>query len=400
MKPVDSTVTHPEPAGVPGNAPADTWGGVLMLAAAAVALVWANSPFAGTYASTLSLTFGPADLGLSKSLGLWISDGLMAIFFLYVGLEIKREVVGGQLSSRERLTLPAIAALGGMIVPAIFFLALNRTDALAARGWAIASATDIAFSLAVLRVLGRRVPASLRIFLTAVAILDDIGAIVIIAVFYTDALALGMLAAGLLPIAGLIALNRLRVDRVFPYVLLGVVLWLCILKSGIHPTLAGVVVACAIPITTPRGRMLESLEHSLKPWVIFLILPVFALANAGVSLAGFGFETLFEPVALGIILGLLFGKTLGVALGVWLAWLLRLARPPEGANWLQVLGVAHLCGIGFTMSLLIAVLAYESHAPHFFEQAKLGVLAGSLLGALAGVIVLLIAPARRAVATT
>jgi NhaA family Na+:H+ antiporter len=363
-----------------------------MLAAAAVALAWANSPFAGSYVSTLSLTFGPAGAGLSKPLGLWISDGLMAIFFLYVGLEIKREVVSGQLSSRERLTLPAIAAIGGMVVPAIFFLAFNKSDALAARGWAIASATDIAFSLAVLRVLGSRVPASLRIFLTAVAILDDIGAIAIIAVFYTDSLSLSTLAAGLLPIAGLVALNRMRVTRVLPYFLLGVVLWLCVLKSGIHPTLAGVVVACAIPVTTPRGRMLENLEHSLKPWVIFLILPIFALANAGVSLSGLGFHALIEPVALGIILGLMFGKTLGVSLGILAAWLLKIARPPEGANWLHVLGVAHLCGIGFTMSLLVAVLAYESHAPHLFEQAKLGVLAGSALGAIAGVVVLLIAP--------
>ena len=391
MRPVDSTVANREPAGVPGNTTADTLGGLVMLAAAAVALVWANSPFAGSYVSTLSLTFGPASAGLSKSLGLWISDGLMAIFFLYVGLEIKREVVSGQLSSRERLMLPAIAAIGGMIVPAIFFLAFNKSDALAARGWAIASATDIAFSLAVLRVLGSRVPASLRIFLTAVAILDDIGAIAIIAVFYTDSLSLGTLAAGLLPIAGLIALNRMRVTRVLPYVLLGVVLWLCVLKSGIHPTLAGVVVACAIPVSTPRGSMLEDLEHSLKPWVIFLILPIFALANAGVSLSGLGLQALVEPVALGIILGLLFGKTLGVSLGILFAWLLKIARPPEGANWLQVLGVAHLCGIGFTMSLLVAVLAYESHAPHLFEQAKLGVLAGSALGALAGVVVLLIA---------
>jgi len=382
----------PEPAGVPGNTSADTAGGIVMLAAAAVALVWANSPFAASYESTLALTFGPAAMGLSKSLGLWISDGLMAIFFLYVGLEIKREIVGGQLSSRSSVALPAIAALGGMIVPAIFFLAFNRDDALAARGWAIASATDIAFSLAVLRLVGNRVPASLRIFLTAVAILDDIGAIAVIAFFYTDSLALGTLAMALLPLAGLIALNRLRVDRLFPYLVLGIALWVYMLKSGIHPTLSGVIVALTIPVSTARGRMLESLEHSLKPWVIFLILPLFALANAGVSLSNLGFRALLEPVALGIVLGLVFGKTLGVVLGILFARMLKLARPPEGANWLQVLGVAYLCGVGFTMSLLIAVLAYEAQAPQLFELAKFGVLVGSALGAIAGVSVLLIAP--------
>jgi NhaA family Na+:H+ antiporter len=376
----------------PPDAKSDTLGGVIMLSAAALALVWANSPWAGSYGEALSFSVGPATLGMSKSLGLWISDGLMAIFFLYVGLEIKREMVEGRLSSRDRIALPAIAALGGMIVPALFFLAFNRSDAVAARGWAIPCATDIAFSLAVLRVVGSRVPISLRVFLTAVAILDDIGAIAIIAFFYTEQLSMTMLLFALIPIAGLFALNRARVASIDPYALLGLVLWYCVLKSGIHPTLAGVVVAAAIPMQTARGRTLESLEHVLKPWVVFLILPVFALANAGVSLHGLGFKGLLEPVALGIILGLVFGKTFGVALGVLAAKLLRISQPPEGANWLQLLGVAHLCGIGFTMSLLVAVLAYETQAPHLFDEAKLGVLVGSTLGAIAGVVVLLIAP--------
>ena len=383
-----------------GEAKADTLGGMVMLAAAALALVWANSPWAASYGEALTVTFGPASVGLHKSLGLWISDGLMAIFFLYVGLEIKREMVEGQLASRDRIALPAIAALGGMIVPALVFLALNRSDAMAARGWAIPCATDIAFSLAVLRVLGNRVPVSLRVFLTAVAILDDIGAIAVIAFFYTDALSLWMLAAALVPIAGLIALNRMRVASVVPYLLLGLVLWVCVLKSGIHPTLAGVVVAAAIPMQSARGRMLEGLEHSLKSWVVFLILPIFALANAGVSFQGLGFGGLLEPVALGIILGLMFGKTFGVALGIYAAKALRISKPPEGAGWLQLLGVAHLCGIGFTMSLLVAVLAYETQAPHLFDEAKLGVLAGSLLGATAGVVVLLLAPRHIGVSTT
>ena len=263
---------------------------------------------------------------------------------------------------------------------------------MAARGWAIPCATDIAFSLAVLRVVGNRVPATLRVFLTAVAILDDIGAIAVIAVFYTDKLSLVMLAAALVPIAGLVALNRARVGSVVPYLLLGLVLWVCVLKSGIHPTLSGVVVAASIPIQTARGRMLEGLEHSLKAWVVFLILPVFALANAGVSFQGLGMNGMLEPVALGIILGLVFGKTFGITLGILAAKALRISRPPEGASWLQLFGIAQLCGIGFTMSLLVAVLAYETQAPHLFDVAKLGVLVGSALGAVAGVVVLLLAP--------
>ena len=364
----------------------------VMLAAAALALVWANSPWASSYGEMLSLTVGPAAVGLAKSLGLWISDGLMAIFFLFVGLEIKREMVEGQLSSRDRIALPAIAALGGMIVPAIFFLAFNRGDALAARGWAVPCATDIAFSLAVLRLVSRRVPASLRVFLTAVAILDDIGAIAIIAFFYTDQVSTTMLLLALVPIAGLVALSRARVASMIPYALFGIVLWYLVLKSGIHPTLSGVVVAATIPMQTPRGRTLERLEHLLKPWVVFLILPVFALANAGVSLQGLGFKGLVEPVALGIIVGLVFGKTFGVTLGVLAAKWLRISKPPEGASWLQVLGIAYLCGIGFTMSLLVAVLAYETSAPHLFDEAKLGVLVGSTLAAIAGVVVLWLAP--------
>ena len=374
------------------DAKVDTLGGIVMLAAAALALLWANSPWAPAYRELLAVAFGPASIGMNKSLGLWISDGLMAFFFLFVGLEIKREMIEGRLSSRDRIALPAIAALGGMIVPAIFFLALNHGDPMAARGWAIPCATDIAFSLAVLRVVGSRVPVSLRVFLTAVAILDDIGAIAVIAFFYTEQISFVMLAATLVPIAGLIALNRARVASVVPYLLLGLVLWVCVLKSGIHPTLAGVVVAAAIPMQTARGRLLEGLEHTLKPWVVFLILPVFALANAGVSLKGIGLNGMLEPVALGIILGLMFGKTFGVTLGILAAKVLRISQPPEGASWLQLLGIAHLCGIGFTMSLLVAVLAYETQAPHLFDLAKLGVLAGSMLGAIAGVTVLLIAP--------
>ena len=318
------------------DATADTLGGIIMLAAAAAAMVWANSRWAASYGELFAWPLGPAAIHMQKSLGLWISDGLMAIFFLFVGLEIKREMVEGRLSSRDRIALPAIAALGGMIVPAVIFFAVNKGDALALRGWAVPCATDIAFSLAVLRVVGSRVPVSLRLFLTAVAILDDIGAIAIIAVFYTDTLSLTMLAAALIPLGALIALNRAKVSSVVPYLLFGVVLWLCVLKSGIHPTIAGVLLAATIPLKTSRGFMLEKLEHGLKPWVVFLILPVFALANAGVSLEGLGFAGVMEPVALGIILGLVFGKTIGVTLGILAAKVAGISRPPEGSSWVQI----------------------------------------------------------------
>src|SRR5262245_6945901 len=286
------------------TAKSETLGGAVMLAAAVVALIWANSPGADAYHSLFSqvIGFGGDALGLRKSLELWISDALMAIFFLLVGLEIKREMLVGQLSTRDRIALPAIAALGGMALPAAFFLAFNSHDATSSRGWAVPCATDIAFSLAVLRIVGKRVPDSMRLFLTAVAVLDDVGAIIIIALFYTAELSVPMLAAALLPIVALVALNRARVTSVVPYLLAGALLWWCILKSGIHPTIAGVITAAAIPLSTKRGPVLEPLEERLNPWVVFLILPLFALANAGVSLDGMQPKSLLEPVALGIIL--------------------------------------------------------------------------------------------------
>ena len=383
------------------TAKSETLGGAVMLGAAVAALIWANSPAADSYHSLFAQTigFGAGAFELRKSLELWISDALMAIFFLLVGLEIKREMLVGQLSSRERIALPAIAALGGMALPAVFFLAFNRSDAVGSRGWAVPCATDIAFSLAVLRIVGHRVPDSMRLFLTAVAVLDDVGAILIIALFYTAELSVPMLAATLLPIGVLFALNRAGVTRLAPYLLTGVVLWYCILKSGIHPTIAGVILACAIPLRTRRGPMLEPLEDTLQPWVVFLILPLFALANAGVSLDGVHPTSLLEPVALGIILGLVFGKTFGITLGAIASGILRLGAKPPDATWLQMLGVAHIAGIGFTMSLLLAALAYEPRAPHLFADAKLGVLVGSLLGAIAGVIVLLIAPTQKSRST-
>jgi NhaA family Na+:H+ antiporter len=369
-----------------------------MLGAAVIALIWANSPAAESYHFVFAKVVGIAALELRKPIELWISDALMAIFFLQVGLEIKREMLVGQLSSRERIALPAISALGGMALPALLFLAFNRNDPLSARGWAVPCATDIAFSLAVLRIVGRHVPDSMRLFLTAVAVLDDGGAIIIIALFYTVELSVPMLAAALLPSAVLLALNRLRVSSVVPYLLVGVVLWWCILKSGIHPTIAGVILASTIPLETKRGPMLEPLEERLQPWVVFLILPLFALANAGVSLAGLSPKSLLDPVALGIILGLFFGKTCGITFGAWLSGVLRLGSKPSDASWVQMLGVANIAGIGFTMSLLLAALAFEPEAPLFFADAKLGVLVGSTIGALVGIVVLLLARPRPATA--
>jgi NhaA family Na+:H+ antiporter len=370
-----------------------------MLAAAALALFWASSPAADSYHALFSARFGFSfgAFELRKSVELWISDALMAVFFLLVGLEIKREMLVGQLSSRARIAFPAIAALGGMLLPALIFLACTRGDTVSMRGWAVPCATDIAFSLAVLRVVGRRVPDSLRLFLTAVAVLDDIGAILIIAVFYTAMLSVPMMAAALIPVIVLFALNRARVASVVPYLLTGIVLWFFILKSGVHPTIAGVITAWAIPLETKRGRMLETLEDRLDPYVVFVILPLFALANAGVSLDGVHPKTLLEPVALGIILGLVFGKTLGITLGAITSSVLRLGGKPSDTTWFQMVGVAQICGIGFTMSLLLGALAYQPIALHLFNSAKLGVLVGSVLGGTAGVIVLLLATKRRAV---
>jgi NhaA family Na+:H+ antiporter len=380
------------------SARSETLGGVVMAVAAAAAMIWANSPWSAAYHAfvTLPAGFGSGSLEFHETLGGWVSEGLMAVFFLLIGLEIKREILAGELSSRDRVALPAAGALAGMIVPAVIFVALNRTNALALRGWAVPCATDIAFSLAVLRIVGNRVPQSLRVFLTAVAVLDDVGAILIIAIFYAETLSTAMLLAAVVPILALVVLNRARVASVVPYLLAGVVLWVCVLKSGIHATLAGVVTASAIPQHSRRGPVLGRLEHALKPWVVFAILPAFALLNAGVSLQGLGLHGVLEPVAIGAAAGLVLGKTIGVALGVVIAGTLRIAHKPPDASWTQVVGIAALCGIGFTMSLLLAALAYETQAPLLFQQAKLGVLLGSTIAAVGGTLALRAAPISRA----
>ena len=369
--------------------------GILLALAAVAAIVVANSAFAPLYADFLSFPVSVAagDFSIAKPLHLWINDALMAIFFLLVALEIKRELLEGELSTFDKAVLPLIAAAGGIIVPALIFYAINRGDAEAIRGWAIPSATDIAFAVGVLALLGPRVPPSLKIFLLAVAIIDDLAAIIIIAAFYTSDLSLQSLGLAGAGVAGLILLNLFGVRRVGPYLLVGLLTWVFVLKSGVHATLAGVVTGLAIPMR-PResdGQSpLHHLEHGLHPWVAFGILPLFAFANAGVSLEGLTPAALLEPVPLGIALGLFFGKQIGVFLFTWAAVATRLVTRPAQATWTQIYGVSCICGIGFTMSLFIGSLAYDGEA--MADQVRLGVLAGSIASALLGSMILALSP--------
>jgi len=368
--------------------------GVLVMVAAAAALLIDNSPASFLLQSLLDtpLSVRVGMFALDKPLLLWINDGLMAVFFLLVGLEIKRELIAGELSTREQAVLPVIAAIGGMVVPALFYLVINATTPANLRGWAIPTATDIAFALGVVALLGSRVPPPLKIFVLALAIIDDLGAIIIIALFYTADLSVYSLAMAALGAAALFALNRLGVRRIAPYILVGVVMWVFVLKSGVHATLAGVVVALAIPMHAggdDEQSPLHKLEEMLHPWVAFGILPIFALANAGVSLTGLSLAKLASPVPLGIMLGLFVGKQAGVFGSVWLAARYGIVRRPEGASWLQVYGVSILTGIGFTMSLFIGTLAFPD--PAYAADIRIGVLAGSLLSAVVGYLVLMVA---------
>ncbi|HEX2553732.1 MAG TPA: Na+/H+ antiporter NhaA [Microvirga sp.] len=366
-------------------------GGLVLMGVAALALAVANSPLAGTYFRALERYV----LGLSVLH--WINDGLMAVFFLLVGLEIKREFLDGQLSTWPRRALPGIAALGGMVVPAAIYVALNWNTPETLRGWAIPSATDIAFALGVLALLGSRVPASLKVFLTALAILDDLGAVLIIAIFYTADVSALMLGGAALGIAVLAGLNRAGVTRLAPYLLIGVAVWYFVLKSGVHATIAGVLVALTIPLHATPGRPesaqspLHRLEHALHPWSAYAIVPIFGFANAGVSFEGLSPAVLLQPVPLGIALGLFVGKQIGVYLFSELAIRLRLADVPAGATRMQCYGVALLCGIGFTMSLFIGNLAFPD-SPELIDATKIGVLAGSVLSALVGFALLRVAP--------
>lgn len=367
-------------------------GGIILIAAAALALIVANSPLAETYFAALHAYLGPL------SVLHWVNDALMAVFFLLVGLEIKREMLDGQLSTWPRRMLPGIAAAGGMVVPALVYVTINRDNAAALPGWAIPTATDIAFALGVLSLLGNRVPASLKVFLTALAIIDDLGAVIIIALFYTSGLSLAYLAAALAVIVILIVLNRMGVLSLVPYLVLGAVLWVLVLKSGVHATLAGVALALTIPLRATPGiahdlehSPLHRLEHALHRFVPLIIIPIFGFANAGVSLAGFTPATLVEPLTLGVAAGLVVGKLVGVLGASALAIKLGLADLPMRAGWMQMTGIALLCGIGFTMSLFIGLLAFADN-PALQDAVKVGILAGSLVAALAGAALLLAAP--------
>ena len=357
----------------------DTGAGTLLVIAAAIAMVLANSALAPLYTGTLEtpVKFGFGEFALQKPLLLWINDGLMAVFFLLVGLEIKRELLNGELSDRRRAALPVMGAIGGMVGPAIIYAWLNRHSPETLAGWPIPAATDIAFALGVLSLVRSRVVPGLRAFLLGLAIIDDLGAIILIAVLFTAEISSQALTLAGVCIAVLALFNRFGVTRLWPYLVVGALLWLSVLKSGVHATLAGVVIGAMIP----RAAM-PKLEHALHPWVTFGIMPIFALANAGASLDGVGLHTFAEPVALGIILGLFFGKQLGVFAACWLAVRSGIAQLPAGSDWRSLHGVAIITGIGFTMSLFVGALAFPG-GEHDTE-VRLGVLAGSALSAIVG----------------
>ncbi|WAC72235.1 Na+/H+ antiporter NhaA [Roseateles sp. SL47] len=369
-------------------------GGIVLAVAAIAALIFSNSAWAPLYTAFTQIpgevNIGEGRLVLAKPLIVWVNDLWMAVFFFLVGLEIKREFVSGELAQRSQAVLPAVAALGGMAVPALIYAAFNWQDSVGLHGWAIPAATDIAFAIGIVMLLGARVPTSLKIFLTAVAIMDDLGAIVVIALFYTSQLSLAMLAAAAVCLLVLLALNRSGVQRADLYIVVGLVMWLCVLKSGVHATLAGVATALFVPSAGREGRSpAEKLEHGLHPWVSFLILPMFAFANAGVSLRGLSVSDLLHPVSMGIALGLLIGKAVGVFGTSWLMIRLGWASKPGGADWVQFFGVCVLCGIGFTMSLFIGGLAFEGLSADYETRVKLGVIGGSLLSGIAGTLILL-----------
>lgn len=367
---------------------ADLLGGLALVAATLAALIVANSPLEPQYRALFDATdeIRIGSVGLSKSLEHWINDGLMAIFFLLIGLEIKRETVEGSLGSIRKAALPVVAAIGGFVVPAALYVVLNWGDAQALRGWAIPDATDIAFAIAICAMLGRAVPTSLKTFLLALAIIDDLLAIIVIAIFYTSELSVVSLLLAGIGIAGLVALNLRDVQKPSPYVILGVFTWVCVLKSGVHATLAGVAVGFAMPLTRHGGEsLLAHAEHALKPWVNYAIMPVFAFANAGVPLIGIALSNLTTPITLGIITGLFVGKQIGVFGAAMAAIKFGIAERPPGASIAQIYGIAVLTGVGFTMSLFIGTLAFEDEA--LMAQVRLGVLFASVLsGALASLV--------------
>ena len=368
-------------------------GGLLLVIATILALVMKNSAYSDWYAALLNTPVNVAigEFQIAKPLLLWINDGLMAVFFFIVGLELKREFLEGELSNRSQIVLPAFAAIGGMLVPAAIYAYINWGHPVTMNGWAIPAATDIAFALGILALLGPRVPVSLKLFLMALAILDDVGAIIIIALFYTTELSTLSLTTAGICLFLLIYLNKRGVTHLPIYLFIGAIMWASVLKSGVHATLAGVFLAFTIPLRDakdPKHSPLRQLEHELHPSVAYVILPLFAFANAGVPLAGMTIKALLEPVSLGIILGLFVGKQLGVFSFAWLAIKLKLATLPDKVSWTQLYGAAVLCGIGFTMSLFIASLAFEHEGQEYIRQVRLGILVASLMAAVAGYLLL------------
>ncbi len=367
-------------------------GGIVLVAAAVAAMVVANSPLAFLYDRLIDLPVAIriGDFEIAKALLLWINDGLMAVFFLLVGLELKREFLDGELSSVRQIALPALGATGGMLVPAGIYAWLNRDNPVALEGWAIPAATDIAFVLAILALLGERVPMVLRVFLVSVAIFDDLGAIIIIALFYTNNLSLPALAVAAACLPVLFALNRFHVIVRTPYILVGILMWAAVLKSGVHATLAGVLLAMFIPNRDRSGERspLREFEHDLHTGVAFLILPLFAFVNSGVALGGVTLDSLLHPVPIGIAAGLFVGKQVGVFLFCWLGVKLGMARLTDGLDFVSLYGAGLLCGVGFTMSLFIGSLAFEETGVNLLFDERLGIIAGSLLSGIVGYIVL------------
>ncbi|MEM9500593.1 MAG: Na+/H+ antiporter NhaA [Pseudomonadota bacterium] len=360
-------------------------GGIVLIASAALALIIANSPLAdayfGTLGTKLNVSFGAFEI--NKALLLWINDGLMAIFFFLIGLEVKREIIDGQLSSWDKASLPLAAAIGGMAIPATIFVAFNWNSPESIGGWAIPAATDIAFALGILSLLGPRVPVALKALLLAIAVIDDIGAITVIALFYSGEIKIDMLIGGAVMLGLLFAVNRLRIASSIPYVLLTVIMWVFVLKSGVHATLAGVTAAMMVPMVARKDvHLLEHMEHALHKWVAFLIIPIFGFANAGVTLIGLSPASLLEPLPLGIALGLLIGKQIGIVGFAFIAVKAGIAKLPDNVGWRKIHGLSLLAAIGFTMSLFIGNLAFTD--PAQVDAVKLGVLAGSLVAALTG----------------
>ena len=366
--------------------------GIILMFAAVFAMILANSPWASWYDLLLDVPVVVAvgKLEIAKPLLLWINDGLMALFFFLVGLELKREFIEGDLSQPGQVTLPAIGAVGGMVMPALIYVGFNYENANALNGWAIPTATDIAFALGILAIIGAKVPLQLKVFLTSLAIFDDLGAIIIIALFYTDQLSTLALVVSAVMLSILFVLNRKNVTSTSPYIFIGVVLWIAVLKSGVHATLAGVILALFIPIKGKEGEPspLKSLEHNLHSTVAFIVLPVFAFANAGINFSGVGIDQVVSPVPIGIILGLLLGKQLGVFGFCFIAIKLGFAKLPTNVNWTLLYGVALLCGVGFTMSLFIGSLAFEQSANSPLYQDRLGIVVGSLISGVLGYLVI------------